>query len=112
MLINTQQDWWNLLDNNWTHITGPLVDELNIQLGSDATEDLTINGKTIGMTCIEDLEQARSNKDWSRILSYFNAFWIHAPDEPWIHTIPGWGALCDLCSEYWVFEENNNDIKA
>lgn len=27
------------------------------------------------------------------------AAWAAAPDHPSIHSIPGWGVLCDLCSE-------------
>lgn len=30
--------------------------------------------------------------------------WENAPDQPWIHSIPGWHVLCDLCSDY-VFGE-------
>jgi hypothetical protein len=26
--------------------------------------------------------------------------WEAAPDEPWIHKIPGWYVLCDLCTEF------------
>lgn len=26
--------------------------------------------------------------------------WDNAPDKPWIHEIPSWGVLCDLCSDY------------
>lgn len=34
-----------------------------------------------------------------------NNAWFNAPDDPLIHLIPGWGSLCDLCSEYHVFQE-------
>jgi hypothetical protein len=26
--------------------------------------------------------------------------WGAAPDEPWIHDLPGWYILCDLCEEF------------
>ena len=104
--METKEDWWNLLENNWKYLTEDLPDALNIMLGTAATSDHTHDGTPLGITCFEDLEQAKTNMNWQRITSYLNAFWIHAPDEQWIHTIPGWGALCELCSEVWVFEED------
>lgn len=30
--------------------------------------------------------------------------WDNAPDKGWIHDLPGWHLLCDLCSD-WMFGE-------
>ena len=35
----------------------------------------------------------------SEISQAFHEAWFNAPDKEWIHSIPGWSVLCDLCSE-------------
>ena len=42
------------------------------------------------------------NERSNSIASIFHQAWADAPDKPWIHSIPGWHALCDLCSEDYV----------
>ena len=38
---------------------------------------------------------------------YFSLAYQHrdAHDRPWIHSIPGWHVLCDLCIEDCVLDE-------
>ena len=45
------------------------------------------------------------NERSSSIAPIFHQAWADAPDRPWIHSIPGWHALCDLCSEDYVLYE-------
>ena len=45
------------------------------------------------------------NERSNSIASIFHQAWSDAPDRPWIHSIPGWNALCDLCSEDYVLDE-------
>ena len=40
------------------------------------------------------------------IASILHQTWADAPDKPWIHSIPGWHVLCDLCSEDYVLDES------
>ena len=45
------------------------------------------------------------NERSNSIASIFHQAWADAPDKPWIHFIPGWYVLCDLCSEDYVLDE-------
>ncbi len=50
---------------------------------------------------------AKQNKDDRMLVNYLNQTWQNAPDEFWIHELPSWGVLCDLCSESYVLEDEN-----
>jgi hypothetical protein len=43
--------------------------------------------------------KAAATADIKRLKHYLETAWMNAPDRPWIHQIPGWAALCDLCSD-------------
>ena len=45
------------------------------------------------------------NERSNSIASILHQAWSDAPDSPWIHSIPGWNVLCDLCSEDYVLDE-------
>ena len=45
------------------------------------------------------------NERSNSIASVLHQAWSDAPDKPWIHSIPGWHVLCDLCSEDYVLDE-------
>ena len=42
---------------------------------------------------------------WETIHKFLEKMWLDAPDKRYIHSWEGWGILCDLCSEVWVFED-------
>ena len=46
------------------------------------------------------------NEQSNSIAPIFHQAWADAPDMPWIHAIPGWHVLCDLCSEDYVLYED------
>ena len=45
------------------------------------------------------------NERSNSIAPIFHQAWADAPDRPWIHSLLGWNALCDLCSEDYVLDE-------
>jgi hypothetical protein len=51
---------------------------------------------------IQDVEYWYNNKDYEKVSKLLNNVWNNAPDSPIIHLIPGWGILCELCSERGV----------
>ena len=86
MTINTPEDWWLIVENNWEYlckICYAFLPEINRQL----------------------LEKTKKEKDELFLLRCFEDAWWNAPDSPKIHDIPGWNNLCDLCSEKWVFDK-------
>jgi hypothetical protein len=56
-----------------------------------------------------ELRNIEKNHQQSDALLVVNTIWVAAPDKAYIHTWPDWHNLCDLCSESWVFEENENE---
>jgi hypothetical protein len=107
--IETPDDWWDVLDRSWDEIL-VTTQRLGFDLSVLATEDLTRDGKMVGgKNCLEDMIEAKGKRDHGRILAYLNAFWAAAPDRSWIHSLPAWGRLCDLCSESWVFAPDEEE---
>ena len=103
-MINSKQDWWDTLERAWDGIL-LTTQELGYNLEILATDDLTKDGKCLFCSCLEDLIKAKKSRNWERVHQYLQAFWAAAPDRPWIHSLPNWGDICDLCSETWVFNE-------
>ena len=87
--IQTEKDWWNVLNENIVDIKALFLMFLPPSRRHKASER----------------DFALSEKDYKVILSDLNEVWSRAPDKPHIHSIPGWAVLCDLCSENWVFSD-------
>lgn len=85
MRINNTCDWWSALDSEIKEITD-IVYCYNRE-----------NGK--------QFIDAVKDRDSEVVWSILQTAWGNAPDSPHIHEIAGWGTFCDLCSEYWVFDD-------
>ena len=94
----TKGEWWTLVDENWVD----LVSLMHRWLGMNDMEN--IEGKLTEEPRAVEIERMKAKKD-ANLLKYLNGVWQNAPDKPWIHEIPGWGLLCDLCSEGYVLDE-------
>lgn len=46
----------------------------------------------------------RTMEDGANAAGYMQRIWATLPDDPSIRKLPRWFLLCDLCSESWVFE--------
>lgn len=86
--INGAEDWWELAREYRPEIMQIIADFVPVR--SRAVEDLVAN----------------KNPELWHLLQ---EAWWRAPDEPWIHRIPGWGVLCDLCSEGPILFEGVRD---
>lgn len=78
MSITDKATWWWAVDNNWADLKA-----------------------IVQRFCPEELSKAEKlckARDGS-LGAVFELAWFNAPDVPQIHEIPGWGVLCDLCSE-------------
>lgn len=108
MTIHTPEDWWNLVDKYWTQLVDimckylPMDDPTHVEPGV-ADSPLLMSSTTMTVTGYQDVIASKESRDHYRLLRYFNGAWRMAPDDRSIHSIPGWGVLCDLCSEDWVF---------
>lgn len=97
--IKTVDDWWRVTEDCWPHLVN--IMERFLPMGEFQNLDGTLLGVPLREYVTTMFE--RRDADIPRIL---NAAWGAAPDQPSIHSIPRWNVLCDLCSEEWVFEEN------
>ncbi len=86
MDINTQDDWWVSLHTNLARFRETFF----LIYGDTKRHDALV--------------QASEAKDHETAHNILEEAWAAAPDSSKIHGWPGWGALCDLCSEYWVFQ--------
>ena len=82
---NNEEEWWFLVDHHWND----LHSIINRFAGSYSAGAL----------------KAKADRNKHKLYSIFNEAWFDAPDSPTLHSIPGWGIMCDLCSEF-PFEES------
>jgi len=84
--INNLSDWWGNVDEHWNDLVNI------IGMYRDVRPDE-----------FKRIEEMKDNRD-EALWSIFQRAWSDAPDKPYIHEIPSWYVLCDLCSEGWVFD--------
>ena len=95
-----KEEWWASLEEHWEDLLSIMKRFLRSNPNSENVElDHLARFDTILM--------AKANKDDHILVNYLNQAWQNAPDEPWIHELPAWGVLCDLCSEAYVLEDEN-----
>jgi hypothetical protein len=78
---NTQEKWWILFEDNIDNILA-CANKTNV----DVTEN--------------DLVKWNEEEDDDAAYCILDKIWEAAPDDPVIHTWPGWNNICNLCSEY------------
>lgn len=100
MEINTQEDYWKAVNERWYEIMNIFRKFCDTTIAYDSDHHQL---STHGLVLAAYLDELRTKHD-PEISRWFNQLWAVAPDQPWIHGIPGWGTLCDLCSETWVFD--------
>ncbi len=104
MIINSENDWWNVLESHW-----PNIIEIFYNCGAPLDEKMWSDGIGIPVsyhprTFIGTLETLKMNHNGVELHHFLQLCWLAAPDKSYIHQWPSWGAFCDLCSEDWVFE--------
>lgn len=117
MIIETPKDWWRaaaIHRHNFKSIArcylpleaavvkpGRTIDRdgSSIQQPSVHVPDLVY--------VIGSIDQALDKQDHEKLSDILQMIWAAAPDHRSVHTQPGWSTLCDLLSEYWVFDEED-----
>jgi len=102
MIIKTQSDWWQVVDDYFHWLLAIVAHHMDISSPAyDKPGDST--SKPTGRNIFEELEHLKTVRD-PKLCRYFAATWGMASDA-YAYSVPGWGALCDLCSEEWVFQQ-------
>jgi len=107
-------EWTQLLDSNW--------DDLIVMIGRyhpaseqptlEAPRPITAPGaeracqetreeiREKGGSPIDAARLAKKEGDHETLWSLLQQTWFGLPESESVHSIPGFGVLCDLCSEY------------
>ena len=97
MKIETSRDWWQSVNDNWVDLLKIMCKFLPMDKNEDIDKDILDFPLIVHVTELKEKEDAK-------LLSYFKSAWWCAPDCSNTLKIPGWGVLCDLCSEDWVLD--------
>ena len=81
----TKAEYWQLVDAHWTDLYNIIV-------------------KFLPRENLDRADILRKERN-AELGVWFDRAWASAPDDPSIHDIPGWGLLCDLCSEAYVLND-------
>lgn len=76
------KEWFFLLEHNWTNLRRIMEAQLKQEEMDKAL-------------------QAKEDGDNSAVWTALQVTWGRLPDKPWVHQIPGFDALCDLCSDFY-----------
>lgn len=79
----SREEWWNMVRMSSAELLG-IVYQFNPKQVDDAKRAM----------------QERNPK----LAMIFEITWQNAPDSRTIHDLPGWGLLCNLCSESHVLQ--------
>ena len=103
--IQTKEDWWANCNGIWDDIL-QLFELCGAELASKIWPDDVGKPLTTHTESLEDfLTRLKTDQDGIELSRYFNLAWMAAPDAKHIHSWPNWGNFCDLCSENWVFQD-------
>jgi hypothetical protein len=80
--MSDYEQWWAMVDRDWDTIRSNVLP------------------KYLKPEELVKADQAKADRDAPKLHAWFNEAWWRAPDTPEIHRTPGWGAMCDLCSEF------------
>lgn len=77
-----------------------MSDEEWIELLADNQLDLSNIVTRFCPQRLESFARACVDKNITAAGEILQSAWKAAPDEPWIHELPGWYIFCDLCTEF------------
>ena len=77
----TREEWWYLLNRHWTCLSRLTETYLN-----QKEQDI--------------LARAIKNESAEAAWLQLQKTWERLPDRGWVRRIPGFGILCDLCSDF------------
>ena len=97
--------WTGALNRPATN--APHLDPGKITTHPEGVEELSIIVLMFTGSDASVFKQHLEDQDAAALSSLLELAWLAAPDNGSIHGIPGWGILCDLCSESHVLFSDN-----
>jgi len=102
MEIHTAEDWWHAVNVHWEYLLNILAHQMDMDYVAYETPG-DDSSPALERTIFQEVVHLRGEKD-KKLAKYFHAAWCLA-SETYAWSVPGWGTLCDLCSEDWVLYE-------
>ena len=97
------ESWWRLCEKNWDGLLEIIAHHIDITSPAydpPGQGDALLTGRSVIDELIH-LKRQRTVRSGAKLARYFNGAWCLA-SEAYAYSVPGWGALCDLCSEEWA----------
>ena len=104
LIRENKEEWWELVDENWGQLIGIMWAYLPLHTPQKIYEGEERFSLYSNDTMREVVEKAKNDRD-PILARYLSACWEAAPDDRSIHSIPGWDVLCNLLSEEYVLDE-------
>lgn len=121
IVIHNVNDWWAVLLKNQLVLTELIrmyhpifrqTKEFDETISAPAAEALC---EIIRQEVVEEFhssdpiacfDEAIESRDYAALLTLLNQTWFGLPESYSSRQLPGFDALCELCSESWVFAED------
>jgi len=104
-MTRVREEWWERLERDWPQLLRIMERFLPLDSSVDLINDpgsIDIRNVPSDQILRERIEELKEAQD-PKLIFYMNAAWWFAPDDPGIHLIPKWGAMCDLLSDEPIF---------
>ena len=100
-VLDSADAYWKSVNDGWDDLLNIIAHHIDLNspahdIPGDGTSPLTMR------TVLEELIHLKKTQD-PKIVRYFAAAWCLASDA-YAWSVPFWGSFCDLCSEEWVLQ--------
>ena len=110
----TVSEWWELLEEKLRDLVA------EFHPGYRQQHDMAITAPAAEQVCdrfrqeiaemtegdpVSDFDRMKEAKDGLGLVRLLNQTWFGMPESTEVRSFLAFGALCDLCSESWVFNE-------
>lgn len=106
------ENWWKIVDRNWEDLkslieTFKTVNNIPaMQITAERAESIR---QCVAKDVEEDYETLKVNRD-VKLSEVFEKIYWNVPESTLCWNYPGFGVLCDLCSEsYILYTEKENE---
>ena len=120
-MINNQNDWWELLTENRMLIR-QLIEAFHPASNSRCGRKMPITAATAERFCeavrrrveeesfvnpLDQFDVYEKGHDGASMVDLLHQTWFGIPESMDAHSLPGFHDLCELCSEGWMFGEQD-----
>lgn len=117
----TKEEWWSNVDTCWDELKSMIVNYHPAITKVEWSNITAPNAEAARQEVVrtmpvpeddwdplkeaEECKERRLDDDGIKLSMILNQVWFGIPESTDCWNIPGFGQLCDLCSETWVFDQ-------